>query len=441
MPSVGVTKSNALSNSLNANYQHTNSKGFLASFPGFLDGENITNLSYTYDRLLEAFNYYANQRLDKRHIASVSIESMNAKELNDRLDYIGMPYIFREHGDSKKRRSIDWWSKDRGNGDEGTLKSTIYNHIGSGVFYAYDNAIGQADFGKTNRISFDLPANGSTWGDYPSIQSAEWSQVGSTPTDKWTSFNDLGKTELDIKIKYRYLPDYYYWKQDVKKADLYYLINKVKPLGLLYTITDVFDGALNDLSILTMWLELDRAVSDKTGTYTPSSNNITFQSGLGKNTARFNGSNSHITQTSTALTASGSIFGWLYVDEENGDQYMFSYDNNDNYIFHQSGTGIVYKVEGGTEQTYSGTPGYADGVWNFVGMTWDGTDFEYIYNDSVVASGTDNGLTTTSATLVLGKRHDDTNYLQGNIRNFRIYNKKLSNSEWLELYSGISQFV
>jgi hypothetical protein len=120
---------------------------------------------------------------------------------------------------------------------------------------------------------------------------------------------------------------------------------------------------------------------------------------------------------------------------------MFSYDNNDNYIFHQSGTGIVYKVEGGTEQTYSGTAGYADGVWNFVGMTWDGTDFEYIYNDSVVASGTDNGLTTTSATLVLGKRHDDTNYLQGNIRNFRIYNKKLSNSEWLELYSGISQFV
>ena len=87
------------------------------------------------------------------------------------------------------------------------------------------------------------------------------------------------------------------------------------------------------------------------------------------------------------------------------------------------------------------TANYGTAVWNFVGMQWDGSNFEYIYNDSIVASGTDSGLTTTSATLVMGKRHDDTNYLQGNIRNFRIYDRKLEQAEWLELYSGISQFV
>ena len=154
MPSSGVIKSDALSNEKGKRDQYTYNLGFVSNLPSYLNGNNIMDLGSMYDRMLEAFNYYVLQRLDKRHIAVENIDSLNGKELNDRMKYLGIPYVYTENDKSKKRRTIDWWSKNRGNGDEGTVKSSIYNFIGSGAFYDYDTEEGQNDFGKTNRIEF-----------------------------------------------------------------------------------------------------------------------------------------------------------------------------------------------------------------------------------------------------------------------------------------------
>jgi hypothetical protein len=447
MPSSGVNKPLALSDKLQDNFLFSVTKGLHSDFPSFIEGENTLSISYIVDRMYEGFRHYGLQKLDKRHLATTNVESLNAHELDDRMRYLGIPNMFKDNAREKKERSLDWWKNLRGNGDTGTVKSVIYSLIGSGAFYDYDTETGKADIGKTSRITFTLPVGLSTWGDYPSSENIQWSGAAqNTPKGYWSSFEDLGKAELDIKVYYRKLQDYYYWKQQSTKAELYYLINEVKPLGLVYTITDVYDGTLNATSTtgnpnLVLWYELDRAVSDKTGTYTPTATNITFQSGLGSNTARFNGTTSLITTTSAdVMHTEGSVFSWFYVDEQDADQYLFVFDNNDDYIFHQSGTGIVYKIEGGSEQTYSGTTSVT-GVWNFVGMQWDGTNYEYIYNNSIFASGTDAGKTTTTATLLLGNSDTSNDALKGNIRNFRIYDRKLERAEWLELYSGISQFV
>ena len=114
MPSSGVIKSDALSNEKGKRDQYTYTLGFVSNLPSFLDGNNIMDLGSMYDRMLEAFSYYTLQRLDKRHIAVENVDSLNGTELNDRMRYLGIPYVYTENDKSKKRRTIDWWSKNKG---------------------------------------------------------------------------------------------------------------------------------------------------------------------------------------------------------------------------------------------------------------------------------------------------------------------------------------
>ena len=443
MPSVGVTKSDILTENNFKQYMFTVSQGVHSYLPGFLEGENSLALTKTLDRIMEAYRYYNNMRLDKRHVDTDNIDCLNGDELNDRLNMLGVPYTPLDNNKSKKIRAKDWWYHDRGNGDAGTVKAVIYNLIGSGAFINTEGAL--TDVGKTSRIGLEMPFGLSTWaeGDVVNpISDIDWGQFGVSYSGVWSSVDDLGKNELDIRIKYDNLVDYYKWKQDYKKAELYYIINKVKPAGLIYTITDNYDGALS--FNLKAWLELDRAVSDKTGNFTPTGTNISYQTGLGTTTARFSG-NSKIEITNAELfpAAQGSVYGWIKVDAQvsGSNQYMFTFGSDDHKIYVADNTddfGFSLENAGGV-YTHSGTVNF--GEWHFVGMQWSGTSYQYVLDNTVFHSGTLTGsLTSTSGTLTIGDRASS-NYLTGNIRNLRFYDRYITTAERGELYSGIAQFT
>ena len=198
------------------------------------------------------------------------------------------------------------------------------------------------------------------------------------------------------------------------------------------------------------WYKFDDTTNlgkDDTNTYNLINNNSVFYNSTnfikGTGCCNFNGTNKSLTNSSAFNLNSKdfSISCWLYTTLNNSYNFflcigsstatrtrvLLGYFNNNTYIFSFS-----------SDDLYS--PVYTEDLnkWVHICATYKtGTRIRKIYRNGIeVASGTSGGETNSTTSFFLGKIHDDTAFYNGNIDDFRIYDRELTSSQVQELYNG-----
>lgn len=463
MPSSGVIKPKILDSDRQENFVWEATHGMISHFPAIIDGDNIFNVGYAFDRVMQLYNHYILSRIDNRHVFNQTVETLNWDELNDRMNALGVPYIPNDTSNGKKRRLKMWWNKDLGGGTIPTIKTTLHDFIGSGVFYAYDTTAGQADPAETSRILLVSPSSGGQWGNFGGTYYTSWKDVlagSGTHSGVWGDYTTTGKTTLDVQIYYGKLADYFNWEQQSKKADTYYMLEKIKPAGLIYSISNIYDGALSDYKLV---YKFDR---DGTDTLTSendplTSNNLTVtgtvhSTGIIQSGVLLDGATNFLSGVINTQVMSGtdvSFSVWL--------KYVTAIGTNDTLVATRSGTdqtndqvmiraltnwsdGIQGMVGDGTLQTLHAQD-FTGGSWfNVIVTASSGTGnyVTYVNNDAgttVASSFTE--LALVSGTHMFFGRSGST--LPSNVKadNFMLWNRLLTSSERAEIYNAGTQFL
>ena len=96
--------------------------------------------------------------------------------------------------------------------------------------------------------------------------------------------------------------------------------------------------------------------------------------------------------------------------------------------------------DGGRHEVHTGWPGHMDiDTWYFVAASYDGTTQNIYLNDTLLMSNAYSGeISPATSNLLIGRTDDQHSgmYFKGSIDDVRIYNRALSDSEILGLYSG-----
>ena len=215
-------------------------------------------------------------------------------------------------------------------------------------------------------------------------------------------------------------------------------------------LKDISGNNINPIA----WYKFDDTTNlgkDDTNTYNLINNNsVSYNSTnfvKGTGCSYFNGTNKSLTNSNAFNLNSKdfSISCWLYTTLNNSYNFflcigsstatrtrvLLGYFNNNTYIFSFS-----------ADDLYS--PVYTEDLnkWVHICATYKtGTRIRKIYRNGIeVASGTSGGETNSTTSFFLGKIHDDTSFYNGNIDDFRIYDKELTPNQIQELYKGRVDF-
>jgi len=463
MPSSGVIKPKILEDDDQDNYIWEATHGMMSHFPAVIDGDNIFDLGYALDRAMQNYNHYILSRVDVRHVYNENIDTLNWDEINDRMNYMAVPFIPNDTSSGKKRRLKIWWEKNFGGGTENSIKVPIYYLLGSGVFYDYDTTAGKTDYADTSRILLVSPASGGQWGEYLGTYYTSWMDLDAgsgTHSGTWGDFTTTGKSTLDIQIYYGNLGDFFNWQQDSKKADVYYLTELLRPAGLIYTISNIYDGALSDYKLV---YKFDRDGTDSlTADNDPlTSNNLdvtgtVHSTGIIQSGVLLDGATNFLSGVIKTQVMSGtdvSFSCWM--------KYVTAIGTNDTLVATRSGTdqtndqvmiraltnwsdGIQGMVGDGTLQTLHAQD-FTGGSWfNIIVTASSGTGnyVTYVNNDAgttVASSFTELGL--VSGTHMFFGRSGST--LPSNVKadTFMLWNRLLTTTERAEIYEAGTQFL
>jgi hypothetical protein len=255
MPSQGVTKPLILSDSLEDNYVWEFIEGLMRLYPDFFEVEPNLDMAYAYDRAMQLLHYYSLKRTDDRHFSDNTIKGINYDELDDLLQLIGVPFIKNDITTVKRIRARDMWTRELWGGTKRSIKAIMYTLIGSGALYPYDTVAGQANYEDTNRIQITKGEGISLWGsDTAAITYTNWEKTGETASGTWASEEVSGVlNNWDLRIYLNKINDFNTWNADSSRADIYYLMEKIKPMGMQYTINVIFDGISLASGSLVYW--------------------------------------------------------------------------------------------------------------------------------------------------------------------------------------------
>jgi hypothetical protein len=192
--------------------------------------------------------------------------------------------------------------------------------------------------------------------------------------------------------------------------------------------------------------------------------NANDSSGNGK-TATLNGSPTYVAgRTGNAVSLSGSsqyvslpsgivsglndftISTWVKITTLSTWSRIFDFGTGTTvnmFLTPQSGNGVRFAITtngSGSEQRINGTAALATGTWVHVAVTLSGNTGTLYVNGAVVGTNTSmtlkpSSLGTTGNNWIGRSQYSDP-YLNGQIDNFRIYNRALSASEISSLYSS-----
>ncbi len=463
MPSSGVIKPKILDSDKQENFVWEATHGMISHFPSMMEGDNLFDVGYALDRAMQLYVHNILSRVDVRHVSDETVESLNSDELNDRLNYMGVPFIPNDTSKAKKRRLRTWWEKNLGGGTVGTIKYTIYDLIGSGVFFNYDTQAGKDDPVNTSRVLLVNPSSGSQWGDFGGVYYTSWDDItagSGAVSGTWGDFSTIGKTTLDFQIYYGSLGDFYNWEQPTKRADIYYMTEKIKPIGLIYTINNIYDGAVSDYKLV---YRFDRdGTDDITGNSDVDlSNNLNVTGtvhtdGIIQSGVLLDGATnflSGVIMTEVMSGTSASYSCWM--------KYITAIGTNDTLVATRSGTdqtndqvmiraltnwsdGIQGMVGDGTLQTLHAQD-FTGGSWFNIIVTADGSTgnyVTYVNNDAgTTVDGTFTELALVSGTHMWFGRSGTT--LPANVKgdNFMLWNRLLTSAERLEIYEAGTRFL
>lgn len=445
---MSVKKPNILSDNEEDNYVWEVLNGLVSYLPSFIEGDNILNLGYSIDRVMQLYNIYTLNRLEAHHVNDDDYDTINGDELNNYLDQMGIPYIRNDTSVNKKRRLRDWWKYNYGGGTEKSIKYTIYNFIGSGVFIPYDG--GNTNPELTNRIRVANPSSGGQWGDYDiSLSYIDWADysASSGSAGSWGDYLISNKSNMDLQIFFGDLNNYYKWMEDGKRADVYYLFEKVSPVGLVYTISHIYDGSLSNNKL---WYRLNVGGNEihSVNNYL-SYNTTTATSGINGAIITYSGaSDGYLSGTILSdVIISGTEFSmslWLKVisDYANYDRVMEINNSSIQFKLYAQpdfSTGLVVQVgDGLAKLVYNGD--VSSGAHNIVITASSGSEYSiYVDNDAGSSStgATFTNITINSGTdLIIGRSASNTNPSNIQVDEIMIFDRVITASERQELYEG-----
>lgn len=174
--------------------------------------------------------------------------------------------------------------------------------------------------------------------------------------------------------------------------------------------------------------------------------NATTAAGFIGNAAVFNGTNAYVQSlVSTGLSRNTglTIAGWIKVNTALGVLLQKGITGSANleyacWLSNWSGNEIHFEtsVNGSTVLAQKATLGAGLGVWQFIAVIWDGTN-KYIRTNATISSPQANAsMFAGNGLLRLGARPDNSNYMDGEIDQFRIYDRALTTLELDQLYNA-----
>lgn len=455
MPNQGVTKSQVLSNNMEDAYVWEVTQGVVSLFPSFFDGDNLLSLGYAIDKVMKLYEFYTLKRLDVRHASTNEIDGLNYDELTERMDYLGIPYIRADTTKSMRTRIRNWYASNPA-GTERFVKRIIYDYIGSGVFYPYDTSTGQADPSQTNLILFASPSSGVQWGNLSTALSYfQWGDLDTESyTGTWQDINTIGKTEIDMQIKFGSLTDYLYWDVENRRADVYRLSDKIMPSGLIYTITNQYDGSLRNG--LKLWYRMIKGDGRDNITSNPQSidafGNVYTESGLTGQGAFESNSSTYLSGTinKEILANKATIAFWMQMQTEigtydriveincSGTDVVRLHSESD---FNSGLRGVIGDNTVGTLESTSITSGT---TYLVIVEAQSGVGVTTTINNgsgTLLANGfTELGLYSGS-TINFGRSYTGSSESNIVMNEFMLWDRLLTTTEKTELYSAGSQFI
>jgi len=160
---------------------------------------------------------------------------------------------------------------------------------------------------------------------------------------------------------------------------------------------------------------------------------------------QFDGASTYVTAgnpTALQFTSDFSISGWFKSSSSTKQTIISKVDNtNSSYLLRINSNGSIKAVvyTGGTAQVNeSTTTGYADGNWHHFVFTFEngvGTKL-YIDNGTPNTDSFTNSIDNDSADFEIGRKGDNSNFMNGKIDEVAIWNAALSSDAVQEIYNA-----
>ena len=188
--------------------------------------------------------------------------------------------------------------------------------------------------------------------------------------------------------------------------------------------------------------------TDETGSYDGTPTNVNFNvAGKFGNAGDFNGSSSYIdlgnTINTTYVTPTGSFSTSVWVNFSSvgsSIQQIINSSTNANIELALNGVSqgagkIVLSLWDVSYVHLISTTTVVTNTWYHIAVTHNNGSWSLYINGSSEATGTKTIVQPTTEPLVLGKRQNNTQYLNGKLDQFRIFNRALDAGEVTQLYN------
>ena len=177
-------------------------------------------------------------------------------------------------------------------------------------------------------------------------------------------------------------------------------------------------------------------------------NGATYTTGQSGQGLSLDGSNDYVSlpEGSVAGLTDFSISTWVRLDTTAASRRVFDFGTGTSdymYLTPTSGSTVRFGITtngSGSEQVINGSTGLATGTWVHVTVTRIGTTGRMYVNGTQVGSNASMTLSPSSLGTTtqnwIGRSQSATNYLDGRVDDFRIYNRGLSAAEVTTIQSG-----
>lgn len=143
----------------------------------------------------------------------------------------------------------------------------------------------------------------------------------------------------------------------------------------------------------------------------------------------FNGTTQQVTFSSSPASSTFSVFAWINIGATNSGYrsvYVSSTGNRGFWI-----NGLKINWYDGADRILGNTT-LSTNIWNYVGITYNGTNLTAYLNGASDGTATYAGSSLPAIGYVAGHSGE---YFNGNISNIQIYNRVLNSSEIIQNYN------
>ena len=175
------------------------------------------------------------------------------------------------------------------------------------------------------------------------------------------------------------------------------------------------------------------------------SNNGTLTNGPTFNTGSlgsivFDGTNDYVNcATNITLGSSFTINAFIYINLRSSGDIAGSWNNPYRFLWRldNSGYQVLAWNNGGPSNTVTGTTIVSTGTWNYISVTYDGTNVKF-YNNTVLTDTIAKSFSISNFTAMqVGANTYDNVYFNGRIASTQVHNRALTQAEITQNFNAL----